>query len=83
MSRWPAASDGRIQRRPPSARSLLPLGLQEGEAVAGELLLALEQGSPDLRRGGEARKEPAERLDGEPAVVADRLERAEALGPAP
>jgi hypothetical protein len=45
-------------------------------APSRELLGALEHPPPDLRRAGELGKRVAERLDHDPAVVADLADRA-------
>src|SRR6202034_54430 len=43
--------------------------------------LALEQLAPDPRGGGQVRQEVAERLDGQPAVIADIPQRRERAVP--
>jgi hypothetical protein len=54
---------------------------EEGECVTGQLFLVIEELSPDLGGGGEIREGIPECLHGEPAVVADVLERVECRVP--
>src|SRR5207253_10020257 len=54
---------------------------QEGVSVTGQLFLVVEELSPDLGGGGEIREGIPECLHGEPAVVADVLERIECRVP--
>jgi len=54
---------------------------QERIGVGGKLVLALEQLAPDLRGGGQVRQEVAERLDRQPAVIADVAQRRERAVP--
>ena len=70
-TRSPAAAD------PCGVCELLQTRPQEGRSVARELLLARERCSPDLRCGGELGQRVAERLDHDPAVIADLGERVE------
>ena len=53
----------------------------KARAVTRELLLALEHPPPDLRRRREVGQRVAERLDHDPPVVADLLQRGEGLVP--